>query len=136
MISTVQEKDGEFFIELTEEMLAITGFKLGDTLTWKINDDGSLLLFKQKTNLVLVEAIQSFKMRYLVEVPVDHPEYALDTVAMQEAKEFSQLALPEYIISHRVISEEEAFELCDEDNECTRSWSDEQKRNAFFSQVS
>jgi hypothetical protein len=81
---------------------------------------------------VLVEAIQSYRMRYMVEAPATNPEYAMDDVTMQTAKEFSQLALPEVITSHRVLSEEEALQLCDIDNDYTSGWNNQQKLKAFF----
>jgi len=81
---------------------------------------------------VLVEAVSMFRMRYMVEVPADHPEYALDTVVMQEAEEFSQEHLNETIVSHRVVSEAEALALCDVDNDYTKNWTQEQKMNSFF----
>jgi hypothetical protein len=81
---------------------------------------------------VLVEAVSMFRMRYMVEAPADHPEYALDTVVMQEAKEFSQEHLDETIISHRVVSEAEAMAICDEDNEYIKEWTPEQKIACFF----
>ena len=87
---------------------------------------------KEGSVWVLVEAIQSYRMRYMVEAPSTNPEYAMDDVTMQTAKEFSQLALPEVITSHRVISEEEALELCDIDNDYTSGWNNQQKINAFF----
>lgn len=82
---------------------------------------------------VLVEAISQFRMRYMVEVPEEHPEWALDTVTMQEAKEFSQDHLGEVIVSHRVMdSTSEALVQCDLDNAYCSTWTDEQKVNAFF----
>lgn len=81
---------------------------------------------------VLVEAISQFRMRYMVEAPDDHPDYALDTVTMNEAKEFSQEHLGETIVSHRVVSEEEALQICDKDNDYLKSWTNEQKKNSFF----
>lgn len=81
---------------------------------------------------VLVDCISQYRMRYLVEAPDDHPEYALDTVTLQEAKEFSQLWLGETIVSHRVVSEEEALDISDEDNDYVTSWTDEQKKRSFF----
>lgn len=86
---------------------------------------------------VLVECISTFRMRYMVEAPDAHPEYALDTVTMNEAKEFSQEHLGETIVSHRVVSEEEAIALCDIDNDYVNGkygnpWTSEQKKNAFF----
>jgi hypothetical protein len=69
----------------------------------------------------------------MVEVPEEHPEYALDTVVMKEAKEFSQEHLDEVIVSHRVMdSTVEALVQCDLDNSYCSSWTDEQKINAFF----
>ena len=87
---------------------------------------------KEGSVWVLVEAIQSYRMRYMVEAPATNPEYAMDDVTMQTAKEFSQLALPEVITSHRVLSQEEALQLCDIDNDYTSGWNNQQKINAFF----
>lgn len=81
---------------------------------------------------VLVECVSMFRMRYLVEAPADHPEYALDDVTMNDAKEFSQEHIDENIISHRVVTEEEALKICDVDNDYCSSWSDEQKVKTFF----
>lgn len=85
-----------------------------------------------KTKLVLVECISTYRMRYVVEAPIDHPEYALDTVAMEEAKEFSQLHVGETILSHRVVTQEEALKLCDEDNSYVKTWNDQNKLDAFI----
>ena len=88
---------------------------------------------EKKDNVwVLVECVSMFRMRYMVEVPAEHPEYALDTVTMNEAKEFSQEHLTETIVSHRVVTKEEAIALCDVDNNYCDSWDEEQKLNAFF----
>lgn len=81
---------------------------------------------------VLVEAVSMFRMRYMVETPDDHPEYALDTVVCQQAKEFSQEHLGETIVSHRVMTQQQALELCDQDNEYCKEWEDHKKREAFF----
>jgi hypothetical protein len=81
---------------------------------------------------VMVECISTFRERYMVEAPADHPEYALDDVTMQRPKEFSQKWLGETIISHRVVSQEEALQICDVDNDYTQEWNDQQKINAFF----
>lgn len=81
---------------------------------------------------VMVECIQTFRHRYMVEAPADHPEYALDDVTMETAKEFSQEWLGETIVSHRVMSGAEALVQCDLDNSYCSSWTDEQKINVFF----
>jgi len=96
----------------------------------------------EETQLVLVECVSMFRMRYLVEVPVgtdnygyDKKEWALDTVSMEEAKEFSQQHIGENIVSSRVISKEEALALCDQDNDYASSWPEEKKIEQFFTTV-
>ena len=81
---------------------------------------------------VLVETVSMFRQRYMVEAPADHPEYALDDVTMETAKEFSQLHVGETITSHRVVTKEEALLLCDVDNNYCQAWNDEHKMNVFF----
>jgi adenosyl cobinamide kinase/adenosyl cobinamide phosphate guanylyltransferase len=86
----------------------------------------------EKKEWVLVDCVSTFRMRYLVEVPEGKKEWALDTVVMKEAKEFSQEHIGEQIVSHRVVTKEEALAICDEDNSYCASWNDEQKEQAFF----
>jgi hypothetical protein len=75
----------------------------------------------------------------MVEVPVGADDYgndktlwALDTVTMQEAKEFSQEYLGEQIVSHRVVTYDEALALSDKDNDYTVSWDTDTKVKNFF----
>ncbi len=133
IVTLETDESGELVLPLSDEILEGTGIGVGDTVEWIDNKDGSWTIKKKEEKVwVMVEAIQSFRMRYMVEVPVEHPEYALDTVTCNEAKEFSQEALPEVITSHRVMTEEEALVLCDIDNSYTKSWNKEQKLRAFF----
>lgn len=87
-----------------------------------------------KTEWVLVETVSMVRMRYMVEVPVGKSDYALDTVVMQDAKEFSQKFLDEIIVSHRVLSKKDALELCDADNEYCKSWDVSTKEKNFFTE--
>jgi len=94
---------------------------------------------KSETQWVLVECVSTFRERYMVEVPTGTDDYgndkslwALDTVTMNEANEFSQKHIGEQIISHRVISKKKALALCDIDNDYARKWSDEKKMEIFF----
>lgn len=43
------DKDGEFFIEFSEEFLREIGWKEGDTIEWIDNHDGSFTLKKKDT---------------------------------------------------------------------------------------
>lgn len=85
-----------------------------------------------KTEYVLVETVEMFKIRYVIEVPEGKEEWALDTVVMNEGVQFSQKYIDENIIGHRVISKEEALRLCDEDNDYTADWPEELKVKTFF----
>jgi hypothetical protein len=126
-------EDGDKYIVFTEEMLEASGFKLGDDLVWNDNHDGSWTLTKKQDKVwVMVECVSTFRMRYMVEAPADHPEYALDDVTMETAKEFSQEFIGEQILSHRVLKEKEALDLCDVDNNYCIGWTKDQKIKAFF----
>jgi hypothetical protein len=54
---------------------------------------------------------------------------------MNEATEFSQKFIDESVISHRVVTQEEALKLCDEDNGYASTWSAEKKMEVFFSDM-
>lgn len=127
---------GDLILPLDDEIFSETGWEIGDTLEWVDQKDGSWLLRKkemaQEKEWVLVECISTFRERYMVEVPKGKADWALDTVTMNEAKEFSQKHLGETIVSHRVISEEDALELCDNENNYAKNWNKEMKMNAFF----
>lgn len=132
------EETGDAILPLTDEIMLAAGWNLGDDIEWINNGDGSWSMKKvEKKQWVLVECIAQYRMRYMVEVPEGEKEWALDTVTMEDAKEFSQKYLGESIVSHRVVTEEEALALCDADNDYTNGkygtpWTKEQKLNAFF----
>lgn len=126
---------GDLILPLPEGMCDELGWDIGDTLKFKTNKDGSFTLTKKEkkeTEWVLVECVSTFRERYMVEVPKGKAEWALDTVTMNEAKEFSQEHIGEQIISHRVVSKDEALGLCDKDNSYGSSWDEEIKIKNFF----
>ena len=141
---TLQEDPltGDLILPIPEEVMESQGFSIGDTLNWKDNKDGSINITKKKfenTQWVLVEAVSTFRTRYMVEVPIGTDNYgkdktlwALDTVSLNEAKEFSQEHLGEQIVSHRTVTKKEALALCDQDNDYTKSWDKELKIKNFF----
>ena len=87
---------------------------------------------KKDLEWVLVECVDMFRMRYMVQVPKGKKDYALDAVTMHEAKEFSQEHIGETILSHRVISEKDALAMALEDNGYGATWSDKKKIEVFF----
>ena len=140
-IVTIQEdENGELILPLGDDVCEELGWKIGDTLDWKDNGDGSWTITKKETEketeLVLVECVSTFRMRYMVEVPKGKAEWALDTVTMNEAKEFSQVHIGEQIVSHRVVSKEEALALSDTDNDYGKTWPEELKVKNFFTLMS
>ena len=133
---------GDLILPLNDEILEGTGWKTGDTIDWIDNKDGSWTMKKIETQWVLVETVSMFRERYMVEVPVgidrygkDKADWALDTVTLEEAKEFSQEHLGETIVSHRVVTKEEAMALCDKDNAYCKAWNDDMKIQAFFTSM-
>jgi hypothetical protein len=136
-VATLQEdpETGDLILPLPDEVMASNGFEIGDILKWKDNKDGSFSITKkasEETEWVLVECVSTFRTRYMVEVPKGSSEWAMDTVVMEEAKEFSQEHLGEQIVSHRVVSKKEALTMCDQDNDYTKDWDKEQKMKTFF----
>jgi hypothetical protein len=143
-VATLQEdpETGDLILPLPDDLMKSQGFEIGDILKWKDNKDGSFSIRKkasEEKQWVLVEAVSTFRTRYMVEVPVgidekgnDKAKWALDTVVMGEAKEFSQEHLGEQIVSHRVVSKKEALALCDVDNNYTGEWDKETKMKNFF----
>jgi hypothetical protein len=130
------EQTGDLILPLNDEILEQCGFAVGDDIEWVDRGDGSWMIQKVEkqhdTEWVLVECAATYRMRYMVEVPEGKAEWALDTVTMKEAKEFSQEYLGEQIFSHRVVTKEEALELCDQDNKYGSSWPEELKIKNFF----
>ena len=140
MIDVQEDAEGELFIEFPPEMMEEVGWKEGDNLLWTDNKNGTWTLTKKpETQWVLVETVSTFRERYMIEVPIgtddfghDKADWALDTVTMNEAKEFSQEHLGEQIVSHRVVTKEEALAMCDKDNDYGSSWDEETKMKNFF----
>jgi len=60
---------GDLMLPLPPEVLEALSLKTGDKINWNVQDNGSIIISKQETELVLVECINQFRTRYLVEVP-------------------------------------------------------------------
>ena len=81
----------------------------------------------------VVTAISQYRMRYVV--PVEdlkldghaEPEWAADSVTMDEVNEFSQLHIGETVLDVNEFSEEEVLTLFDKDNDYLKDWTKEQK---------
>jgi len=136
-VTTEEDPDtGDVILPIPPELLDQMGWQEGDTLKWDDNHDGSFTLAKkEETELVMVDTVLTYRIRYAVEVPKGKAEWALDTVTMEDAKEFSQECLGEHISSYRVVTEAEALAMCDKENEYCSGWSDEMKKKNFFTSL-
>ena len=134
-ITLEENKNGDLIMPLSDEMMSELGWCEGTRIKWIDNFDGSWTMQKVETEWVLVETVSTFRHRYIIEVPVGKAEWALDTVVMDEAVEFSQEHLGFHVVSHRVVGLEEALEICVEDNDYCATWSDDKKIEVFFTEV-
>ena len=124
----IKENDnGEMYIELNDEILEGSGFKIGDTLNWKDLKDGSYSLTKAEGDLYIVEGISMFHMKFVVRAK--EAEHAMDEVVMDtgDLKEFSQNHVDFNILGARKITNEEYLELFDKDNAYLSCWTEDQK---------
>ena len=129
IIELETDENGDLILPLGDDLCKELGWKVGDTIEWIDNSDGTWTMRKveMEKELVMVECISTFRMRYVVEVPKGKKEWAMDTVVCNEAEEFSQEHLGEQIVSHRVIDEAEYLRMFDEDNAYLKQWDNETK---------
>jgi hypothetical protein len=132
-----QDENGDLVLPLSDELLQSVGWRIGDTVVWKDNEDGSWTMSKKpKTKIVLVDTLVSYRMRYAVELAEDSPEsWARDTVTMEQAVEFSQECLGEQIVSHRVITEAEFLQQFDKDNGYLAGWTADKKFDSALTRL-
>lgn len=117
----------EYFIVFDDQLTKDLGWKVGDTLVWKDNNNGSYTLTKKEAEdlkVYMVETVSTFRHRYAVKAK--SLEHAYDTVVMNEAEEFHQTHIDENIISGREVSQEEYLKLFSEDEFCAK-WDDATK---------
>jgi hypothetical protein len=137
IVKLEQDENGDLVLPLSDELLQSVGWRIGDTVVWKDNEDGSWTMSKKPTTkIVLVDTLVSYRMRYAVELAEDSPEsWALDTVTMEQAVEFSQECLGEQIVSHRVITEDEFLQQFDKDNSYLADWTAEKKFDSALTRL-
>lgn len=122
-----QREDGEYYIELNDEILEGSGFKIGDELKWTDLKNGSFSLTKAEGDLYLVEGISMFHMKFVIRAK--EPEHACDEVVMDDGtlKEFSQNHVDFNILGARKITKDEYLEMFNKDNAYLSKWTDDEK---------
>lgn len=127
------ETTGEYYILIPPDFLP-EDWNENSVLEWIDNKDGSWTV-RKKCKYVLVECINTFRTRYVIEVPEDAKcdliTYAEDTVSMEKYNLFSQQHLGERIFSSREITKDEVISMCDQENEYAREWDTEKKMEIF-----
>lgn len=91
---------------------------------------------------VVVTATSTFRERYCIPVselqklntavditndPARQIEWANDSVAVEEVKEFSQMHMGEQIVDTFILDEERVLQLFDRDNDYLKEWTKEKK---------
>jgi bifunctional DNA-binding transcriptional regulator/antitoxin component of YhaV-PrlF toxin-antitoxin module len=130
VVTLEEDENGELILPIPEQILKDMNWKEGDVLKFADNEDGSFSMTKVETatKRVLVETISMFRIRYVVELPVNAPaDWALDTVCMEDAIELSQKHIDEQIISHREVTKDEFIRIFNEDNNYLKDWDEERK---------
>ncbi len=140
------DSHGDAFITLPDDVIKATGLTVGDDVDWSDNGDGTWTLTKREVpevpevpevnqaperEYVLIETLLTYRLRYVVEVPVGQDEHIIPSLELSELKEFSQRPLEEQISSYRTISNENVISLCDGDNGPYFDWTDEKKLEIF-----
>ena len=126
------EKTDEYVIPLPSDLCDELGWNTDDILQWSLDEQTGAILLSKKKKYFLVDAVSTFRMRYVIEQP--NAEYAMDTVACEQAKEFSQEHIGEQVVSAREITEDEIIELCDIDNNYCKRWTREDKLKTFVTE--
>jgi hypothetical protein len=123
-----QNDDGEFYIELNDEILKDSGFEIGDALKWTDLKDGSFSLTKQEDeDIYIVSAVSIFSLKFAVRAK--SAEHAMDTVVCDDGTltELSQKHITVDVVDAVKVTEEQFLETFNRDNDYLRSWPDTQK---------
>lgn len=140
MIAKIEpDENGELYLVFPEGAIDNLGWQTGDDIMWIDNNDGSWTMRKQenKKEYVLIDAIQSFRVRYIVEKDlvndnIEDVMNSLNDIDTSVFKEFSQKYIGENISSVRVIDTiDEVISLCDIDNDYTKTWNIDHKIKTF-----
>lgn len=113
----------EHLLTFNDEILAETGWKVGDRLEWTDLGNGSWSLSKiPDEKIYIVETISVFRCRYAVRAKNEEQARNADHFS-----ELSQKHINESVISSREITEEEYLKIFDQDNDYLQHLSQDKK---------
>lgn len=120
--------DGDdFVIPLSDETFSELGWQLGDVIEFVVQEDGTIVISKKKTEkvYVMVEATSSFTNRYAYLVDADKLHLAINDVKYNDERdEFSQEYLGESITKWDILTKEQVLDAFDKQNDYAKGWSD------------
>ena len=120
--------DKELYLQLNDEVLEASGFKIGDKLQWIDNKDGSWSMRKMDENLnyYVVDILSTFRNRYVIKAKC--LDDAIDEVLFNEHEpefnEFSQKHLGTQVFDGHRIEYADILELSKKDNDYLNSWTE------------
>jgi hypothetical protein len=104
-VTLEEDQDGNLVLPFSDAVLSTVGWNEGDAINWQDNGDGTFTLTKVVPKvLVEVQTVQIIRYKYYVEVPADHPEYALDSITCGDVDPRSKQYLDEVIVDHRIVA--------------------------------
>lgn len=130
-------EDGEHYIEFPDELMDKLGWKIGDSIKWTDNKDGTWSIEKMEEKYFVVDVLSTFRCRYIVKAKKESD--ALDEVAMKvddtDLVEFSQKHLGTQIVDSRQVSREDILSLHLVDNDYLKGWTEEQIFNGLTNSI-
>lgn len=120
-VELTKNDSGDIFLPLSQDICKKLNLTYEDKLNLTENIDGSIFFSKvieqdmSETELVLVETISMFRLRYAVKVPKGQSSTAVKVLELSDIKELAQCHIAETLVSYRVVSEQEVMEIGKED---------------------
>lgn len=99
-----EDQDGNLVLPFSDAAMSAVGWNEGDRIDWHDNGDGTFTLTKVEPKVLIeVQTVQMVRHKYYVEVPADHPEYALDSVTCNEVTPHNKKYLDEVIVDYCIV---------------------------------
>jgi hypothetical protein len=119
VVQLTEDHDGNLVLPLSDDMMSQLDWDIDTNLEWVNNKDGTFTISKAEpeTELVLVDTVQQYRVRYIVKVPKGKHDWALDAVTCEEVTEFSQSYLGETIVTAWNMTQDELIGVGKTDND-------------------
>jgi hypothetical protein len=94
-----EDESGNLILPIPKNICEELNLNPNDAMSWSDNGDGSFTIKKKviETELIIVETISKFRLRYAVRVPVGRSDLAIQMVENETAIELGQKHLGETV---------------------------------------